>query len=100
MLADHRPLLEPVTGEPGGVHETLRVPGGPDERVVIRAHLVEARPAGADAELRQRGQSAGRDRGERLERLLAPAERERRALAVEVEAGAEVDRQRQLAREG
>ena len=99
VLADDGPLLEAVAREPGRVEEPFRLARGADQRVVVGAHLVAAPPARADPELLERRQPPRGDRRELLERLLAAAERERGALAVEVEAGREVDRQRQLARE-
>src|SRR5207302_3400288 len=74
--------------------------GRADDRVVVGAHLVEAPPARADTDRLEARHAADRERRELLERLLATAERERPALAVEVEAGGEVDRERQLGREG
>ncbi len=63
---------------------------------MIRTDLVVAPPAAPHGELSEQWQSAGGDRRELLERLLAAAEEKPAPLAVEVEAGREVDGQRQL----
>ena len=92
-LADHGTLLEAVPGEPGRIMHAVR---RADECIVIRAHLVVPPPARTDPDLLQKRQTRAGNRGQRLDRLLAAAERETAALPVEVEAGREIDRERQL----
>jgi hypothetical protein len=60
-----------------------------------RAHLVEARDRVAHLELGERRHAPRPVRCEVVERLLAPSEEDRLAFAMEVERGAEVDRDRQ-----
>ena len=111
-LARRRGLQEAVAGEPGGVEEARHLLGLADHRVVVRAHVVEPRPAALD----RRGGDPRRaplgDLQQRRDPLLGPLQQEAgrlvrvghahqqaAAFAVEVEAGREVDRQRQLVRQ-
>ena len=99
VLADSRRLLEAVAREARRVEETARPLGFADDRVVVRAHLVVAPPRGLHRQLAEHRQAPrGRD-GELLEALLAAAEGDSGAFAVEVEAGREVDGQRQPRRQ-
>src|SRR5581483_3743764 len=99
VRADRRRLLEAMAGEAGRVEKPRRLRRLADDRVVIRADLVVAPPRALDREICQHRQPPDRRLGELLERLLATAEDEARPLAVEVEAGREVDRQRHALRE-
>jgi hypothetical protein len=95
VLAHDKPLLESMARKAGRVHEAHRLRRRPDRRVVIGAHLVEARDRVAHLELGEREQPSRRVRCEVVERLLAPSEEDLLAFAMEVKRGAEVDRERQ-----
>ena len=112
-LAGRRALQEAVAGEPGGVQEARDARRLADHGVVVRAHVVQPGPAALDGAGAIRGarrsaisSSAGiqssvvsSQEAGRLVRV-GHAHEQPAALAVEVEAGGEVDRQRQLGAAG
>ena len=81
VLADRRRLLEAVAGEAGRVEEARRLGGLADDRVVVRAtprsSPTTTTGSGSSSEHRQ---PPRRGLGQLLERLLAAAEDEARAL--------------------
>ena len=52
-LADCGRLQEAMAGEAGGVQDVRGGRRAPDERVVVRRHLVETRPSVAQADVEQ-----------------------------------------------